>query len=301
MGIRLDWVDGNALGNPTTIYRSTSPMTDDALPAPLTTVAGGVYTYLDDTALRNVLYYYRISTLGPAGNEELIITPNKAMAFMPYTGPGPQALLRGNWECGYFGRMPMSQLFGASELIDFSGVAMTEQVVANEWHKFVFKGKIYFFPKLPLAVSYSWESLYRAGLVFGEIPDTQWPAIVKTNFGIITQKKEISLANHLFGIRLPTSRANPLSTGTTPADQTGGEIDTLMSLVSRQRTYPDPVGRPQVDDVDYSNVYSMTTDTLATAFCINRGQTTTDAINTGLGLSLTNAQHGWRPLLTLVL
>lgn len=306
MPIKIEWVDPNDEGAAVNIHRSLTPMLDEAnLPAPIGTVSDGSKFYMDNNVVRNQLYYYRLSSLGKAGSSELVITPNKAMAHMPYTGPGPQSIIRGNWECGYFGRMPINSLIAQSEMMSLitAGGSPVENVTTdNEWHKFVYKGKIIFFPKYPLCGTIAWDMIYKSGLVYGDIPDTEWPAWVKTTYGIITQKKKINVGSHEFTVRNPTSRTNPLSTGTTVVDQTGGEYDQFMSLVGRLRLYADPAGRNQVDDVDYPAFVSMTTDVNPGGTQINRGWSNAiDALNVTLANTGTHAQHGWRPLLILTL
>lgn len=304
MPIRIDWIDSNGAGADMSIYRSTSPMLDEGnLPAPIAVVPSSNNFYIDETAVRNQLYHYRLATPGVPGSQETVITPNKPLAFMPYTGPGPQKLLRGTWECGYFGRLSVGELFSAADMIDYAGVAgMVENTAANEWHKFVYKGKILFFPKFPLASTFTWRALYEAGLVFGDIPNSQWPAYAKTTFGTIAQNRKITKNEHSFIVRCPTSRANPLNTGSTTADITGGEVDRFISQVCRIRVYADPEGRPQVDDVDYPQFCFFTTDLLTTGFCINRGYNQgPDYINVGLNSTVTNPAHGWRPVLALEL
>jgi len=305
MGIRIEWIDPNGENADVKVYRSLTPMTEDNLPEPLTTVVGGVGFYVDNAVARNQLYYYRLSSLGKAGSNETIITPNKGMAYMPYTGPGPQVLKRGDWECGYFGRLPMGDLIAQNELITFAGITAAEYAVTdNEWLKFVYKGKIFFIPKYPVCGTVSWETMYRAGCVYGDIPEAEWAPYAKTTYGVIPQKKQLTVGNHLFTVRHPTSRANPLNTGSANADLIGGEIDQFIALAYRNRLYPDTAGRGQLDDADYPNFVSFTTDLLTTGYCVNRGysgQGGVDVINVGLTNAGTNPVHGWRPLLVLTL
>lgn len=304
MPIKVEWVDPNGEGAAINIHRSLTPMLDEAnLPAPIGTVSDGSKVYIDNTVVRNQLYYYRLSSLGKAGSSELVITPNKAMAYMPYTGPGPQSIIRGNWECGFFGRIPMGSLISQSEMISLitaGGSPVENATTDNEWLKFVYKGKIIFFPKYPLAGTISWEMIYRSGLVYGDIPEAEWSAYPKTTYGVITQKKRITIGNHEFTVRNPTSRGNPANTGTTTADLMGGEVDQFISLIARLRVYPDTAGRLQVDDVDYPAFTGMSTDLGPTGLQVNRGWSNgVDVVNYSLAAAGVHAQHGWRPLLIL--
>lgn len=301
MPIRIDWLDPNGGTQPVNIHRATSPMNDEAnLPAPIGTVSGASF-YVDDTAVRNQLYYYRLSSLGQAGTSDLIITPNKAMASMPYTGPGPQTLLRGDWECGFFGRLPMGSLITGQELISILGAGTDTAYADNEWLKFVYKGNIIFFPKYSIAASVSWDTVYKAGMVFGDIDPAQWPAIAKSNWGTITQKKRVQIGNHVLTIRNPTSRANPLNTGAVnPTDYVGGEWDQLIALTGKGRLYPDANGRGQFDDIVQPSMLGMTTDLSSSGVQVNRGWSDgVDSVNVSLSGTATHSQHGWRPMLIL--
>lgn len=301
MPIRIDWLDPNGGTQPVNIHRATSPMNDEAnLPAPIATVTGASF-YVDDAAVRNQLYYYRLSSLGQAGAADMIITPNKPMASMPYTGPGPQTLLRGDWECGYFGRLPMGSLITSQELVSILGAGTDTAIADNEWLKYVYKGNIFFFPKYAIAHTISWDTVYKAGMVFGDIDPAQWPAIAKSSWGTITQKKRITIGNHVLTIRNPTSRANPLNTGSViPTDYIGGEFDQFLALAGKNRNYPDANGRMQFDDVVYPSLVGMTTDLSATGVQVNRGWNDAfDTLNVTLGGTGTHSQHAWRPLLVL--
>lgn len=306
MPIRIDWIDPNGEGAAVNVHRATSPINETSLPAPIATVNGASF-YVDDTVERNKLYHYRLSSLGKAGSNELIVTPNKPIAYMPYTGPGPQTLLRGDWECGYFGRMSMGSLIAASELIEFGGFTAAVENVPNppnEWVKLVFKGKIIFVPLFPVCGTLTWRSVYDAGLIYGDIPESEWTPYAKSAFGIVPQRKRIQIGEHSFVVRNSTSRGNPLNTGTTTADYMGGEWDQLLALLARTRVYTDANGRTQLDDSDYPNYCSMTTDLSPTgAWVVGRGQAGgnfgVDTVNISVQAGNTIPTLGWRPMLIL--
>lgn len=309
MPIRIDWIDPNGEGVPVKIHRSLTPMLDEAnLPAPIATVTGASF-YLDQTVERNKLYYYRLSSLGKAGSNETIITPNKVMAYMPYTGPGPQTLLRGDWECGYFGRMAMADLVAASELMGFGGFTTAVEYVPtppNEWVKLVLKGKIIFTPLFPICGTIAWKTVYDAGLVYGDIPESEWTAYAKTTFGVVEQKKRIQIGDDLFVIRNPTSRADPLNTGSNTEDMMGGEWDQILALLGRTRIYLDVNGRGQFDDSAYPDFSSMTTNLLGNGIMIRRGRSGAglgidSVVTAGANPIVASSGNGWKPMLILEL
>jgi hypothetical protein len=301
MGIKIDWSDPNAADD-YTVYRAAAPIPDGALPAALVTLPAGSLTYTDDTAVRNQLYYYRVAS---RKGTDVALTPNKALAYMPYTGPGPQALLRGDWNFGYFGKMPMSDLFSAQECKNYVGsitASSTENTAADlGWLKFVYKGKILFIASQALYNNLTWEQLYRAGVIYGNFPSADWAPYAKTTFGTIPQAKQVTRGDHSFIMRVPTSRAVMSSTGATAADQTGGEYDLILAYVFQNRFYAEALGIKTMDDLTNGSWITFSTD-LQNNICINRGSgTQPDALNVSLGTNGVHVQHSWRPLFELVL
>jgi hypothetical protein len=301
MPIKIDWSDPNSADD-YTIYRSASPIADAALPASLAVVPGGTLTYTDDTAVRNQVYYYRVAS---RKGTEVALTPNKVLAYMPYTGPGPQSLLRGDWNFGYFGKIPMSDLFSAQECKNLVGTitaSSTENTAADlGWLKFVYKGKILFIASQALYNNLTWETLYRAGVIYGNFPSADWAPYAKTTFGTIPQAKVVNKGDHQLIMRVPTSRAVMASTGATAADQTGGEYDLVLPYAFQVRTYPDTLGIRTLDDIINGGWITFSTD-LQSNICINRGSgQSPDALNVSLGTNGVHSQHAWRPLFELVL
>lgn len=249
MPIKLDWIDHNVSADSRKVYRSTSKIDVGNLGTPLAVLAGNALTYTDNTVQRGVVYYYVVTSV--QGDDEAP-SAQYVMAYIPYTGPGPQALARGTWETGYFGRVPLEDIMTATEMVaacDLVSSGVIASVVAgNYWHKVVYKGKILFFPNLFIANTISFLSLYQKGLVYGLEPSANWPAPVKTLLGTIAQGKIITSGNHRFVVRLPMSRENLGVTGTTAALLRGGEIDKVFaSLYLNRDALADPL-LPVMDD-----------------------------------------------------
>jgi len=300
MPIKIDWTDPNTADD-YTIYRSASPIADASLPAALAVIPGGTLTYTDDTAVRNQVYYYRVASRKGA---DIALTPNRVLAYMPYTGPGPQVLLRGDWNFGYFGKLAMSDLFTTQECKNFVGTitSQTENTDATMgWLKFVYKGRILFIASQALYTSITWELLYRAGVIYGNFPSADWAPYAKTTFGTIPQAKSVIKGEHSFIMRVPTSRVVMSSAGSTQADQIGGEYDLVLPYAFQLRTFPDTVGYKQVDDIINGSWICFSTD-LQAGVCINRGTgQNPDTLNVSLATNATHPNHGWRPLFELVL
>lgn len=301
MPIKIDWTDPNSADD-YTVYRSSSPIADNALPASMAVVPGGTLTYTDDTAIRNQVYYYRVASRKGA---EIALTPNKVLAYMPYTGPGPQVLLRGDWNFGYFGKMPMTDLFSIQECQLQVGPLPAPAAINNAtdlgWLKFVYKGKILFIASQAIYGALNWETLYRAGVIYGNFPSADWAPYAKTTFGTIPQGKTVNKGDHQLIMRVPTSRAVMSSTSAVAADQMGGEYDLILPYAFQVRGFPEALGIKTVDDQVNGNWITFSTD-LQAATCINRGSgQNPDALNVSLAVTAVHNQHGWRPLFELVL
>jgi len=300
MPIKIDWTDPNTADD-YTVYRANSPIADGALPASLAVVPAGTLTYTDNTAVRNQVYYYRVAS---RKGSDIALTPNKVLAYMPYTGPGPQALLRGDWNFGYFGKLQMSDLFTTQECKNFVGTITTQTENTDAtmgWLKFVYKGKILFIASQALYSSITWELLYKAGVIYGNFPSADWAPTAKTSYGTIPQAKTVSKGDHSFVMRVPTSRAVMASTSGAAADQIGGEYDLILPYAFQVRNYPDTLGFKQFDDLVNASWITFSTD-LQSNVCINRGSgTNPDLLNVSLAITATHPNHGWRPLFELVL
>lgn len=301
MAIKIDWTDANAADD-YTVYRSAAPIADNALPAALVTLPAGSLTYTDDTAVRNQLYYYRVASRKGA---DIALTPNKALAYMPYTGPGPQVLLRGDWSFGYFGKMPMSDLFSIQECQNYVGPLPAPAAINNSidigWLKFVYKGKILYIASQAIYGALPWELLYKAGVIYGNFPSADWAPYAKTTFGTIPQAKQVTRGDHSFIMRVPTSRAVMSSTSGLAADQVGGEYDLILTYAYQSRSFPETLGIRTMDDIVNASFITFSTD-LQSNICINRGSgTNPDALNVSLAASAVHNLHGWRPLFELVL
>lgn len=253
MAIKIDWRTDNFSGEKQNIYRSNTPINIADLPVPLTSVANNISTYTDETVEQGKMYYYAIGAV--AGND-IAISRRLAIAYRVDTGPGPATIIRGDWDYGYFGRIPAGELIDNAALQTLVGYTTATAGTASILHKFAIKGKIYYVPNFNQLLFTSWQGLYNLGLAYGDLPV---PTHVTTRFGEVPQNKIITIGNYNYRVRLPTSRADYMN-----ADdplQSGGEIDTMCSAVRIQRSVIPP-GYLGVDDEssDTRNTNSWTID-----------------------------------------
>lgn len=310
MSLTLNWTDRNITVDKFRIYRANTVILDGALPVVLAEVPAGTFTYTDATAVRNQLYHYRVGVV--QGTEETLST-NMPLAYMPYTGPGPQKLLRGDWGLGTFGRMPAEDLFGAAELISLvnaPGLPLPpSNATVTAWLKIVYNGKIMFIPDRSVSQGlsvWSWAELYKAGLVYGTDDPSTWSAAAKSTYGVVPQAMTILKGSDSFIVRLPGTRVGALTGSAVPANQIGGEYDFVMAPNYQNRAQS--FGGPSLDDLVHATTVenAFTKDVTATdgGTCILRGPNGTaipdGVITTPIGNN--SAVWGfWRPILELVL
>jgi hypothetical protein len=175
MSITVTWGSANAaLATSINVYRATTPLDVNNLPAALATIAGSATSYSDTTAVRNTLYYYAVGHVR-SGNE--LLSPVLMMGHYPDTGPGPQTLLRGDWNLGYFGTVPSVNMLVPSTLHAQVPLptALVSDATITTWHKFIRKGKVIFIPNNYFLATVQPYQLYNAGLLMGTNDNGTFP------------------------------------------------------------------------------------------------------------------------------
>lgn len=298
MSIKLNWVH-HAAENPDgfRIYRSTSPIPDTPLPTPLVQLAGDVREYLDTTTLRNVLYYYRIEVFKGSENS---LSVNHKLAYMPYTGPGPSKILRGDSEIGFFGTLPIDQLIHPIDLaakLNFPS-AWTIWSNATKWFKVMRKGKVLFVPDNAITPSASMAALYQNGLLYGTADSNKYHDWMKTNYGTINNYRTVVIGENEYLVRCPGSRLVPGSLGGSTTDYVGGEYDDVIAPLYAGRTVK--VNNTQYFDDNHSNNYRYTTDMTVAGTALVRGSSSGDGTATNSAASAVGT-IGFYPVLELLM
>lgn len=164
MQLTLKWKNHNTLATTTTIYRSTSPIDKNSLPAAHATVNAANEQYVD-TVEYGKKYHYMMQNTNAKGTA---FTDNKEVWALPQTGPGPQKLVSGDMNLGFFGFVSARDFITSQGMKDKFPEVLTGPALDIGWLKFARKGKILFVPNGPLTNNMvSLETLYNNGLVFG--------------------------------------------------------------------------------------------------------------------------------------
>lgn len=83
--------------------------------------------------------------------------------------PGNLKLIAGDMNAGFFGEVPASELFTASQIASAVGITQGTAQHENEpWLKFAYEGKILFRPRKAIRHSISWNAINTAKCVYGD-------------------------------------------------------------------------------------------------------------------------------------
>jgi len=134
---------------------------------PYKVLDAGATSYTEDLKdlTEKTIYSYWVAAVK---GDERLIGSKIVQAFYLDTGPGGQVPIRGDWICGYFGRLSKDEFFNRQEVIAQLTTAQQNvyQYEVQYWHKFVYRGKILFFPETNQGYA-TYQTVYNVGLMSG--------------------------------------------------------------------------------------------------------------------------------------
>lgn len=239
MSIKLDWTNPNtAVTKEIRVYRSLSKITDLALSTLVATLSASAVTYTDAEAPLNTVVHYQLVFVGL--DDQLFPFGSQAHGHFPNgTGPGQQTMITGSWEAGYFGTVPTSQIYTPDELrteLNTASIAGSTVGASNAqmtlWHKFVYDGKIVFYPQGYLIGGIRWSSIYNKGWMHGI--DGPGPRPMTSNAPAdVNQKVLLTKSGFTYRVRTPKGLNKPVGQVWTGANNDdylrGSEWDSLLS------------------------------------------------------------------------
>ncbi len=167
MRVKIKFENPNVDAQSILVYRSETPIDKSALPAVHATLAGNVTEYVDDYVEYKKVYYYAFDVI--KGSDHVLGNYVKAVA-VNYTGAGPQELIAGDTDAGYYGSIVPTDFISwtdLAKLLNLTGMTLTTYPAAAQlWLKFSHKGKTLFTPQKPICTG-PWEQLYKQGLIYG--------------------------------------------------------------------------------------------------------------------------------------
>lgn len=127
------------------------------------------------------------------------------------TGPGPDELIHGDFNRGFYGEVSAAELINGPDLALEIGLSMGDDMNLNEpWLKFSLDGKTLFVAKKTLKSNITWDAIYQAGAVYASDDFGRHPR--GTNR---LQNAKVSVAGYRFKVRLLRgSSVDPLSIST---------------------------------------------------------------------------------------
>lgn len=190
MFIKLRWTNLNVVPVVSEIYRSETPFERDDLPStPIATLADGEVEYTDtDNIEYGKSYYYAIKTTGDNGS---VVSAVYEAVAQPSTGPGPQRLVAGDTEAGFYGIVPLND-FITPHMLNATPLSQ-----CTAWFKFAWQGKVLFMPNGAVR-NLSYNAIYAHGRVFGTGDAGNHPELTGVN-----QNSSIVINNREYVIRLP--------------------------------------------------------------------------------------------------
>ncbi|ANZ50338.1 putative virion structural protein [Erwinia phage vB_EamM_Phobos] len=231
MTIRLNW-PSQAEKNLTSIeiYRKVgwNATLDVNNPGtPYATLAGTATEFIDavENLTNNTIYKYWIGAV--KGTERLIGAPVMQGFFLD-TGPGPQTIKRGDWAAGYFGTVAKADFFDTPELKLILPAAQGAMFVYDPvaWHKFVFRGKIFYIPTSSHNRGTTFNTIYARGMAYGT-DDTG--RVIPSGQNAAVQDCKVSKAGRTYRIRLPRTIDDADSTSS-QTHQNGEWMNTMARL-----------------------------------------------------------------------
>lgn len=263
MGIKLQWPSQSAKGvSGLEIYRgtgSTSTLNRNSLPAPLTTLAADATSFEDTTVVEKTIYNYWVCSVK---NGERVFTNPIQRGYYLDTGPGPTDLKYGNWDAGYFGTVAVSDLFTFQEMNSQLGISLF-QYTPDFYHKFIFKGRILFYPNIRVMVQ-TWSNIYLAGLAWG----SNAVAYIKPNGPADTpQGRTVSKNGRAYNVRLPFSAEYSVTGGPTLSQDAIANLGEWRNTMERLFLVPGTMSRWGSAPPDVpSNTSSLQTTMFAQAY-----------------------------------
>lgn len=293
--------------------KSVVVMKNDSVPANINdgTKVKEVTTYnqhkttaLSVAVTKDVDVYFKVFSVSTNGKITTGISGSIRInnIVLPSTrGPGPDTLLAGDSNAGYFGITSVTQLIATNQLASNIGLsAGTDQFNNEGWLKFIIDGRIIFVAKKPSRYGISWDSINAVNAVNGS--------------------RMVNINGLTYRIRLMKgAQNNPSNNIDADRDAIGSEWNRLMLPIHEQAktkawAYPAYTGTDVPDwgigftDADLlthnshgQGSYTWCQETIVSSSTsrVIRGHSGVSNSNGDSSIN-TNTNYGWRPVLELV-
>ena len=296
----------------TTAGKALDATQGKALAEQISTVSGDVAAHKAESATQNKLGHVKVDGKTIFVNDEGAITTY--MFPKDLTGsPGPEFLIAGTVEEGFFGEVPSSELITGDALASECGISQgTSQFSTEPWLKFSYKGEILFVAKKPIRYSISWDAINTANCVYGDSGDKIVVIGGKTYKATLMRALE------------PTNDPKTVASGSSGAVNHHSEWNRLMCQIHEEAIngswgYPNNI-ESDIGILEHSlgsgnqGMYNnadlvVTSGNGRVSQCQEMSTSTSNRLHRGyFGLSnsgnitssRTNSSEGWRPVLRLI-
>ncbi|ANZ48183.1 putative virion structural protein [Erwinia phage vB_EamM_Asesino] len=254
MGITINWDDQTDQQlDAIEVYRSDAVINPNNPGTPLATLPGTARSYEDTTVKVGNTYFYTVAVV-KGGNRSF--GASQSQGYFSNLGPGPQRVIRGDWVRGYFGEIMNVDWVSPVDVVTKikaalkSTAGLTFVTSSDRWHKFIYKGKIFFAPSTRMIYS-TYQNAYNAGFLFGEDGVGHLPT---GDAGTVNQKTVIEINGYQFLVRPIRMTDKPTTQYLTSADDflNGEWKSTFARLRLDANAMVDPTVLPRFSD--YSSI-----------------------------------------------
>jgi hypothetical protein len=287
----LNWVNRNTDEDGTNIYRSNAPITTVEGMTPVAVLPKGANSWEDTDVAQGQYYHYRLEVFK---GEQKFLGINTPVLTQVSTGPGPQAILRGDWERGFFGEVTPAEFVDHSEIVLLCGLSSVGANISGSipWIKCARKGKVLMYPKLPIRSTISWQQLYDKGLVFGR--DNNGPV------GSVNQNTIIEVKGFRYRVRLMKALADGVDQAASVSGTDTEWHDIVLSLLATV-----PAEQTWGNLANYTEAQLGINSSIRWMQELNVAGTATFYRNASLavataGVTSAGAGYVWQPVLELV-
>lgn len=213
MPITLNWPSQAAQSlSAIEVYRSESKIDELNPGAPLATLAHDATTYADNSVVENKNYYYSVVAVK---NGNRTFGAQRCIPFLSKYGPEPSVPLnRGFEDCRYIGSLTPAEFIDATALKSLLGAAGAMVGAVTGWYKFLYKGKILYFPNVFVTSNYT--QLNQWGVLFGENDPAKLPSWAAAS---VDHKRIITVGENEYIVRLVKASNLPFTEFLTTQDQ----------------------------------------------------------------------------------
>jgi len=195
MELVVNWTNRTENADSIKLYRKEEPFLESEMGEAIATLPGNAVSFTDEVEFGKT-YYYRTQTI--KGGDAVTSAQLKAIATT-YTGPGPQVLISGDTECGFYGEVAEQELDNPALLASRIIGSAAQRGTDTSWLKFSYKGKIIYMPK-QMIFNVAYQTLYDAQVIDGRRGLPQNPL---GNAPTLEQYREEVIRGQRFIVRTP--------------------------------------------------------------------------------------------------